>query len=525
MATLNPGVLLKLLQSMNSDSKPFSEHRSAVLQVTGIVPTPSDSHGFHLQLSDSLNSTYVSLSDQDADIIVSNRPQLVHVDRLQFDFPVPRDLGLRPISAQLLLLPLPQSSRAQSLLQEKNVIHAASKIFSSGTTSSVSKPRRSFSSLASWNPSLVREKKGSSVGSRALSPVPSKCEVPILVAAREENRKVAREPAIVVPSRYRQPSPVVRKTVVASPIRRKGVASPIGRKGVASPIGRKGVASPGGRKLSGGMKFSPAAGDGGGKRKVWRLVAGITKVSNALMMSRRSVRKSCDGNSLSSENSFGNAGSKSKVHEKAPRKAQVIEILHESDSFQDKDNFQMQEVAGERGGYLHGRGALDSDDLLYLKEQMEAEEDAERLLRRTEKRAFAAFKISASLADSTPPSLPLPLRVEPKTKSGIRQQDLLKKIVEVKPKKPRVSTLSEQTKISLSSPVLATPAEHCTGELPSTSKATVGLPKYLQTSSFTEKITINDSLVTRPIAEVIDSNMENPVKSLLGITYDSSDED
>ena len=39
--------------------------------------------------------------------------------------------------------------------------------------------------------------------------------------------------------------------------------------------------------------------------------------------------------------------------------------------------------------------ALDSDDLLYLKEQMEAEEDAERLLRRTEKQAFAAFKISS----------------------------------------------------------------------------------------------------------------------------------
>ncbi|OMO49468.1 hypothetical protein COLO4_38544 [Corchorus olitorius] len=37
------------------------------------------------------------------------------------------------------------------------------------------------------------------------------------------------------------------------------------------------------------------------------------------------------------------------------------------------------------------------DDLLYLKEQMEAEEDAERLLRRTEKRAFAAFKISFSV--------------------------------------------------------------------------------------------------------------------------------
>ncbi|XP_020572815.1 uncharacterized protein LOC110019489 isoform X2 [Phalaenopsis equestris] len=173
----------------------------------------------------------------------------------------------------------------------------------------------------------------------------------------------------------------------------------------------------------------------------------------------------------------------------------------------------MQEVAGERGGYLHGRGALDSDDLLYLKEQMEAEEDAERLLRRTEKRAFAAFKKAASLADSTPPSLPLPLRVEPKPKSGIRQQDLLKKIVEVKPKKPRVASPSEPSG---------------TAELSSSSNATGGLSKSLLVSSptSTERSPMKDSSVTttRPIGGV-DSNMENPAKSLLGIAYDSSDED
>ena len=104
----------------------------------------------------------------------------------------------------------------------------------------------------------------------------------------------------------------------------------------------------------------------------------------------------------------------------------------------------MQEVAGERGGYLHGRGALDSDDLFYLKEQMEAEEDAERLLSRTEKQAFAAFKKAASLADSSPAPVPLPLRVEPKTKTGIRQQDLLKKVVEVKPKRQKVMTQAPQ---------------------------------------------------------------------------------
>ncbi|WZZ68922.1 hypothetical protein YC2023_080292 [Brassica napus] len=56
---------------------------------------------------------------------------------------------------------------------------------------------------------------------------------------------------------------------------------------------------------------------------------------------------------------------------------------------------------------------------------MEAEDDAERLLRRTEKRAFAAFKISFL-------------------------QDLLKKVVEVKPKRPKISTPSTP---SLSPPI------------------------------------------------------------------------
>ncbi|TXG51787.1 hypothetical protein EZV62_024311 [Acer yangbiense] len=159
----------------------------------------------------------------------------------------------------------------------------------------------------------------------------------------------------------------------------------------------------------------------------------------------------------------------------------------------------MQEVAGERGGYLHGRGALDSDDLLYLKEQMEAEQDAERLLRRTEKRAFAAFKISfpmlyisASLADSTPASVPLPLRVEPKPKSGIRQQDLLKKVVEVKPKKPRVSSPSESDGSTVSRPS-------------------------------SKKEQEQNSLKSNKAAG--QNEVENPVKSLLGLAYASSDDE
>ncbi|XP_039045319.1 uncharacterized protein LOC120185060 isoform X2 [Hibiscus syriacus] len=160
----------------------------------------------------------------------------------------------------------------------------------------------------------------------------------------------------------------------------------------------------------------------------------------------------------------------------------------------------MQEVAGERGGYLHGRGALDSDDLLYLKEQMEAEEDAERLLRRTEKRAFAAFKKAASLADCAPASFPLPLRVEPKPKSGIRQQDLLKKVVEVKPKRAKFSSPSNSE--------------------PEANRSNLRSQEQEFNHEKNEQHRVPESNT-----EGKQDKLENPSKSLLGLAYASSDDD
>ncbi|KAG7037092.1 hypothetical protein SDJN02_00713 [Cucurbita argyrosperma subsp. argyrosperma] len=116
----------------------------------------------------------------------------------------------------------------------------------------------------------------------------------------------------------------------------------------------------------------------------------------------------------------------------------------------------MQEVAGERGGYLHGRGA-------------------------------------ASLADSAPASVPLALRVEPKPKSGIRQQDLLKRVVEVKRKRPRVSS----------------PAE-------------LANPKH---ESENEKVKEKKALSSKTDKSEGEKEAENPVKSLLGLAYASSDEE
>ncbi|XP_055832281.1 uncharacterized protein LOC129901184 [Solanum dulcamara] len=159
----------------------------------------------------------------------------------------------------------------------------------------------------------------------------------------------------------------------------------------------------------------------------------------------------------------------------------------------------MQEVAGERGGYLHGRGALDSDDLLYLKEQMEAEEDAERLLRRTEKRAFQAFK--KAVADSSPTSIPLPLRVEPKPKSGIRQQDLLKRVLEVKPKKQKVSTGSNGSNSISSTQAIPSSSSNCKQEKQ------------------------KEVLPARPNDPGNETKVDNPIKSLVAAYESSDDED
>ncbi|ONK64044.1 uncharacterized protein A4U43_C07F21520 [Asparagus officinalis] len=170
----------------------------------------------------------------------------------------------------------------------------------------------------------------------------------------------------------------------------------------------------------------------------------------------------------------------------------------------------MQEVAGERGGYLHGRGALDSDDLLYLKEQMEAEEDAERLL--------------PNLADSSPASVPLSLRVEPKPKSGIRQQDLLKHIVEIKPKKQRVNSPSDcQLSSSMPSQVSSKRTQERSGvdvASPEQIREQLNPSPPLHSEQKLPRDTSNKSAGAET-----ESKPEDAVKTLLGLAYESSDED
>ncbi|WZZ79810.1 hypothetical protein YC2023_100382 [Brassica napus] len=88
---LVPGVLLKLLQHMNTDVKIAGEHRSSLLQVISIVPALAGgelftNQGFYLKVSDSSHATYVSLND----LILSDKLQLgqfIHVDRVESSSP------------------------------------------------------------------------------------------------------------------------------------------------------------------------------------------------------------------------------------------------------------------------------------------------------------------------------------------------------------------------------------------------------------------------------------------------------
>ncbi|KAL6524679.1 hypothetical protein OROHE_015961 [Orobanche hederae] len=105
MASLVPGVLLKLLQHMNTEVKVAGEHRLCVLQVVSIVPALAaggelfPNQGFYLKVSDSSHATYVSLPDEHDDLILSDKIQLgqfIHVERLEAASPVPILRGVRP---------------------------------------------------------------------------------------------------------------------------------------------------------------------------------------------------------------------------------------------------------------------------------------------------------------------------------------------------------------------------------------------------------------------------------------------
>lgn len=105
MASLTPGVLIKLLKNINTNIKICGEHRSVLLQVISIVPAITGSelwpdHGFFIKVSDSSHSTYVSLSRDGNELILANKLQLgqfIYVNKVEAGTPVPVLVGVKPV--------------------------------------------------------------------------------------------------------------------------------------------------------------------------------------------------------------------------------------------------------------------------------------------------------------------------------------------------------------------------------------------------------------------------------------------
>ena len=124
MANLVPGVLLKLLQHMNTDVKIAGEHRSSLLQVISIVPALAggelfSNQGFYLKVSDSSHATYVSLPDEQDYLILSDKLQLgqfIHVDRVESSSPVPILCGVRVVPGRHPCLGTPEDIVATQFL-------------------------------------------------------------------------------------------------------------------------------------------------------------------------------------------------------------------------------------------------------------------------------------------------------------------------------------------------------------------------------------------------------------------------
>ncbi|KAH0876944.1 hypothetical protein HID58_064338, partial [Brassica napus] len=142
MANLVPGVLLKLLQHMNTDVKIAGEHRSSLLQVVSIVPALAGgelfpNQGFYLKVSDSSHATYVSLPDEHDDLILSDKLQLgqfIHVDRVESSSPVPILRGVRPVPGRHPCLGTPEdivAADALGFLSDDNKAKAKAKAVSS----------------------------------------------------------------------------------------------------------------------------------------------------------------------------------------------------------------------------------------------------------------------------------------------------------------------------------------------------------------------------------------------------------
>lgn len=106
MANLTAGVLFRLLQVMGVEDYDHDDCRKPVLlQMRSIIPALAEgdlslNQGFFLKVCDSSHEMYVSFSQEQDGMILSNKlqlGQLMYVEKLEAAYPVPMLEGIRPV--------------------------------------------------------------------------------------------------------------------------------------------------------------------------------------------------------------------------------------------------------------------------------------------------------------------------------------------------------------------------------------------------------------------------------------------
>lgn len=105
MATLGSGVLLKLVEEMGSSGKAWNDKKPVLLQIRSIIPLLAEddlwpNQGFYLNVSDSSHAMFVSLLQEQDDMVLCNQlqlGQLIFVEKLEAAHPVPVLKGIRPL--------------------------------------------------------------------------------------------------------------------------------------------------------------------------------------------------------------------------------------------------------------------------------------------------------------------------------------------------------------------------------------------------------------------------------------------
>lgn len=103
MAFLKSGVLEKLLEELKDDEQTLGDDRKPVLlQIRSIIPVLEEgdlfpNRGFYLKVSDMSHAIYVSLPQEQNDMVLSNKlklGQFIYVQKLEKSDPVPLIRGL-----------------------------------------------------------------------------------------------------------------------------------------------------------------------------------------------------------------------------------------------------------------------------------------------------------------------------------------------------------------------------------------------------------------------------------------------